>query len=532
MTLLLKREMTRDVAHHDARVIAKGAGVNVLGNLAKLVRPMSSILMTRLFGVEVFGLYTLGWSVIDLLSKVGLFGLDKGVVKFVVRYRSDGNDDAVYRTLGQSLLIGLIVSMGMATLLSVIAPLLSSHVFSKPELTSMLRVLACSIPFFTFSHVLLAATKALKIMRFDAYVRSIAEPVVMLAAVCLCFVVGWRVNGIAIAHLTAAIGGAACAWYCFRRVFSSSACVTGIREMKLWTEVTQFSLPVMCYDVLYILMMRLDALMLGHFLPAVQVGIYGVAIEVALLTKKVRQWFEPIFTPIIAEFHYRQETERLEATFILVTRWIMTVNIACFFGIVLIGRDVLTVFGPVFAAGALSLTLLSLSQVIYGSMGSGDTVLLMAGHPYLNLLNTGLVLVLNGLLGFLLIPRYGIVGAAVGTLLSFTAMTILRLIEVSTLLHISPFRRQLVKPIMAGSFAFMTALAVRSVFLGSGLLSLLACPTLFITLYGVTLVVLRLPDEDQRLLRLGWSWLSSRIQGRHHEDAAVSDSREMRRPPC
>ncbi|MBI4551865.1 MAG: oligosaccharide flippase family protein, partial [Candidatus Latescibacteria bacterium] len=388
---------------HDAKVIAKGAGVNLLGTLARTIKSASFILMTRLFGAEVFGLYVLGWSVIDLLSRFSMFGLEKGVMKFAIQHRVDKNEDAVHRTLGEAILVGLIVSAVMTGLSYVVAPVIAVHVFHKPELTRGLRILTFSIPFLTLSHVLLAASKSLKIMRFEAYVKSIAEPLVMFAAAGLCFVIGWRFSGITFAHLAAAAGGTVFALYCFRRLFSLKACVRGMRSVHLWSEMTRFSLPVVCYDLLYILMMRLDALMLGYYLPAVQVGIYGIAVEIALLTKKIRHWFEPIFVPIISELHHQRQMNRLEENFSLVTRWFLTITIPFFFGIVLIGRDLLAVFGPEFTVGGLSLTLLTLSQILYGSMGSGDLLLMMAGHPYLNLMNTALVLVLNFGLGLFLI---------------------------------------------------------------------------------------------------------------------------------
>lgn len=486
----------REVRRHDAKVIAQGAGVNFLGTLAKTIKSTSFVLMTRLFGTEVFGLYIMGWSVIDLLSKVGTFGLDKGVVKFVVQYHNDQNEDAVHRTLGQAVLIGLTMSAMVTGLVYLAAPFIADRIFHKLELTRILQVFAFSIPFLTLSQVLLAATKSLKIMRFDVYVKSIVEPLVLVAAACLCFLVGWRLSGIALAHLAAAIGGAACALYFFRRLFSSRACVRGIRDMSLWSEMTKFSLPVVCYDLLYILMMRLDALMLGYFLPAVQVGIYGAAIEMAFLMKKVRQWFEPIFAPIISELHYHQKMQRLADNFSLVTRWILTVNLAFFFSMILIGRDILAVFGSEFTVGALSLTLLSLSQVIYGSIGSGDMVLLMSGHPYLNLLNTALVLILNVGLGVVLIPQYGMTGAAVGTLVSFGMLSVVRLVEVYVLLRIHPFRRALLKPFGASLIAFVMTVTVAAWFPTKGVWRGMPLTLMFLIIYGTMLVRFGLEQED------------------------------------
>lgn len=494
----------------DAAVIAKGAGVNLLGSLAKVIKSTLFIFLTRLFGAEIFGLYILAWSVIDLVSKIGSFGFDKAILKFVVQHRTDRNEQAVRRTMGQTFALGLMVSGAISILVYYAAPGISETLFEKPAMTGMLRMLAWTVPFLTLTTLGLAATKSLKIMRYDAYVKSIAEPLLMFAAAWAALFIGWRHAGIAFAHLVAVTGGALVTLTIINRYYGLRACLhQGIRGIRFWSDLTRFSLPVMGYDLVYILMMRLDALMVGYFLPAVQVGIYAIAIEVALTTKKVRQWFDPIFAPIISELNHKNERERLGENFALVTRWVLTINLAFFFGMMLFGKDVLLLFGPTFAAGALSLVLLSLSQVIYASMGSGDNLLILSGHPYLNLINTALVLVVNFVLGLALIPVYGMAGAALGTLLAFALLSVIRIIEVYRRLGIHPFRRVLWKPCCASLLAFGVGYMASAWLPERGLWRAVPLAAVFLAVYGALLVWFELEAPDrmvwQRIRRkLGW----------------------------
>jgi len=62
----------------DAETVLKGSAVNILGKFGRLSKSLCYIGITRFMGAEVLGLYTLGWSLIDLFSKFGLFGLDRG----------------------------------------------------------------------------------------------------------------------------------------------------------------------------------------------------------------------------------------------------------------------------------------------------------------------------------------------------------------------------------------------------------------------------------------------------------------------
>jgi O-antigen/teichoic acid export membrane protein len=240
--------------------------------------------------------------------------------------------------------------------------------------------------------------------------------------------------------------------------------------------------------------------MVGYFLSAMEVGIYLIATEIALSTKKVRQWFDPIFSPIVSELAYRQDTQRIGHNFATVTRWILTINIAFLCGVFLIGEELLGLFGPEFGIGFLTMIILAVSHVVYSSMGSGDTILIMSGHPYINLVNTVIVVAVNFGLNVVLIPKFGMVGAAVGTLVSFSLLTLIRGIEVYRLFRIHPFRWVLLKPILSATVSFAIAYTTSLRLLDYDVLRMVVPPLLFMGCYGLSLWRMKLEDEDYLVL--------------------------------
>lgn len=480
----------------DATTLARGAGVNILGTCARSIRSVSIIILTRLFGAEVFGLYMLSWTVIDLAAKLGNFGLDKGVMRFLPRFRQDGDTSSIYQTVGRAFALSFLISLVTGIALFITAPLIAEQIFDKPDMTGMLRLLSVGIPCLAVTNIALGVTKAHKIMRYDAYVRGIVEPLFFFSVACGAYFVGWRLIGIAVGQCVALAAGAAASAFIFSRFYSLRQCMAGLRSFKVWSPLIQFSAPVMAYEFVYILMIRLDALMVGYFLSAVQVGIFAVAIEIAVTTKKVRQWFDPIFGPIISELHHLRDLERLEHNFVLVARWILTINIAFFCGVALIGRDLLGLFGPEFGAGFMVTLLLVFSQVVYSSIGSGDTMLIMSGHPYINLVNTVVVLVINFLLNLYLIPRFDMLGAALGTLISFALLTWFRVMELYWLYRIHPFRRPLWKPCVAAFVSLGAAWVFAQGLPDLSVVRMAALPVAFMLCYGTLLKWFGLEVED------------------------------------
>ena len=92
----------------------------------------------------------------------------------------------------------------------------------------------------------------------------------------------------------------------------------------------------------------------------------------------------------------------------------------------------LQVFGAQFTDGATALVLVAIAQMISAATGTCQGMLDMTGHTRLKLANTiGLTVLLIGG-GALIIPRWGVVGAAASTLLAIGTVNIAAVVEVWT----------------------------------------------------------------------------------------------------
>ena len=123
----------------------------------------------------------------------------------------------------------------------------------------------------------------------------------------------------------------------------------------------------------------------------------------------------------------------------------------------------------------------------------------MTKYPHFSFYNSIAQLSINLVLNILLVPRYGIMGAAFTTFFSIAVVNLARLVEIRALLDLHPFSRLYLKPIAAGIVSSAAALSVRS-FLG------ISSPVLlFMVFGGIFLAVvkaLRLDPEEQYLIML------------------------------
>ena len=91
-------------------------------------------------------------------------------------------------------------------------------------------------------------------------------------------------------------------------------------------------------------------------------------------------------------------------------------------------------FGPQFQSGAVALMILAVGQFIGTAVGSVGSLLSMTGHEPQLRWNVFIGAVLGVGLGVLLIPDYGLIGAAIATSVAVASKNLLCVYQVNRLL--------------------------------------------------------------------------------------------------
>jgi O-antigen/teichoic acid export membrane protein len=204
-----------------------------------------------------------------------------------------------------------------------------------------------------------------------------------------------------------------------------------------------------------------DRVMLGMLGTSRDVGIYNIAFLVSNFLMLVFMGFNASFAPIISELYHSGKRQELRSLYSSLTRGIIIIVTPALCWLVGFGDDLLRVFGQEFVAGYVALIALCVGVSIRCAIGSVGTLLVMSGHPRYNAVNTVVVTALNIALNWVLIPRYGLAGAAIATAISIAAIDTIGLIEVRILLKILPFRRGYFKLLAAGVGALAGNLLLR-----------------------------------------------------------------------
>ncbi|MDV2495156.1 MAG: flippase [bacterium] len=491
-----------DELQRSLRTLFRGGGLAVAGAvLRRLFGIISIIIFTTFLGAGGFGAYMLLFGAVTIMSVIAAMGLAPGTMRFVVQKRAEGRADQVLGLVRTASRLGFASSVVVVLVGWVLAGPIVTQIFHQPEQVGLLRWMTLAVPASVLCLLWLHATKGFHRMEETFWVSDFFDPAVRISLFLLFVLGGIGLLGAAVsAYIGAAVASAVLARLALRRLVPPGPVRTEPGEV--WALLS-FSLPLLGAGAVGMIMEWTDTMMLGYFTATSQVGVYNVALRVAALSVMVHLAFTSIFAPISADLLQRNKMESLDQLLKIDTRWVFTLTLPIFVLVVLLSRDILVIFGPEFMQGGVALMVLTSALFFNACTGSCGAIIRMSGRTRLAFANNCVAGVLNVLLNLLLIPRLGILGAALATGASIVVVNALRLVQVWWLFKLSPYDRKWVKPVVAGLSGSLAVAGLQKIApVASPAWNLAVSAGVFSLCYAGLLLLQRLEREDKLMLRL------------------------------
>jgi len=212
------------------------------------------------------------------------------------------------------------------------------------------------------------------------------------------------------------------------------------------------------------------------------VGIYYIGLRIGGFISIPANAMNTIFMPIAARLIGQKNIAELNDLYKTVTRIIFVCG-SLSFGVVFFLKDYLVaLFGKGYEASATIILVLLISETIDFGVGPARQLITMSGGGRINMVNSILTLTINIAASFMLIPRYGIMGAAIANAFTNVTLQIITVCELMFIYKLSPFNKEYF--IAVGLFL---CCILGTVFLP--LHDLVRLPIFFISLSGLYLAI-------------------------------------------
>jgi O-antigen/teichoic acid export membrane protein len=428
------RDEMGHISRHSAVFFAGTLFTAVAGYLFK-------IYLARVLGADALGIFALGMTLVGFFGLFNGLGLPQAAVRFVAAYSATEQWHRLHGFLRRSSGILGIGNIVLAVAMMVAGPWLAQSLYHAPALVAYLPLFAVMMILGAFTNFLGQVLAGYKDVALRTVITNfIGSPLNIVFGVAL-ISVGLGLRGYLLGQLASALLVLmlllAAAW----RLTPKAARIVPAVVVPMEREVFWFSAAVFGMSFLDFTLAQSDKIILGAFLDVRQVGIYAVAATLVAFVPVVLQSVNQIFSPTIANLHARGEHALLGRLFQTLTKWVLGSTLPLAFVMIVFSKPIMRLFGAVFEAGWVVLSLGTLGQLVNAGVGSVGYLLLMSGNQA-RLIRVQVVmagLMVAATLG--LVRPFGIAGVAMAAALTNALSNYLNLRQVRAALLLSPYNR-------------------------------------------------------------------------------------------
>lgn len=468
----------------------RGSSLLLVGRFFSIgVNFVVQVLIVRYLSKSDYGAFAYALSLVSLGETVATFGLDRAITRFVPIYHEQRDYNKLFGTI--IMVVGTIVSLGLCMILLVygLQGFIAQRFISDGQALALLLILIVLSPVQALDTLLNGLFAVFANSRAIFFRKYVLGPALRLSVVLLLILGHSSVRFLATGYLAAGTLGVAIYTVILFRALQDQDLFQhfSLRTIKVpAAELLAFTIPLLTSDLVYVVMNTVDAVLLEHFQGTVDVAALRAVQPTAKMNQLVLSSFALLFTPLAARMFARDDREGINSLYWQTAIWIAIISFPIFALTFSLARPLtVLLYGARYEQSAMILALLSFGYYFNAALGQNGLTLKVLGKVrYVVAINV-LAAVVNLGINLWLIPRYGALGAAVGTTSTLIAFNILKQAGLRLGTGISLFHRRYL-----GVYLTIALSA-----LGLLLVQIIAAPSFYISfvLAGfVSLLVLRL----------------------------------------
>ncbi len=383
-----------------------------------------NVVLARLLGADGLGIYHLSLTFALIASVVGRMGMDAAMLKFgaTSQARQDRSGLIVVHRLGMGIATLGCGAVAAGTYLA--ADWLASAVYGDTAIAQPLRLMSLALVPFALLNLYGELLKAGHHQAWSSLVQGAALPLLSLLMLFLFAARIQDASSAAAVYLAANLVVFAFSHVLWRRNLPKQ----GLAEAQPlgWRRLMATAMPMYGSAMADVVMTFSDVLILGLFVSAGEVGIYTAAARTALLTRFLLLANSAVAAPRFAALHAAQDHVGLAKLARRSTLLTTVASVPLLLMFLVFPEKILSLFGPQFEAGAQVLMVLTMGQFVNAATGPVGYLLNMSGYHRIE----GRIAVVGALmtvgLCLVLIPLWGIVGAAAANAMATASCNLLR----------------------------------------------------------------------------------------------------------
>lgn len=371
---------------------------------------ISQIILARTMGEHEYGIFVFVWVLVILIGNLSCLGFHSAQIRFLPQFEADNDYERVRGLATTARVFALISSTTIAALGFVALELFGGHIESYYVMPLFISL--CILPMVALGDTMEGTARA----NSWAFV-ALSPTYIIRPTLILVFMVGavWlgkpptaetaMATSLLATYVTTIGQFFNIKWRLHRRYEKGPMQI----EFRQWFRV---ALPIFLIEGFGFLLTNSDTVVTGLFLEPTEVGIYFAASKTITLVQFVYFSVKAASAPRFSALFGAGEHAELSRFAGQTVRWAFWPALGVGLVMLAAGHFLLSMFGPGFTSGYGVMVILFFGILAKASVGPGEVLLTMAGEQTLCVKLYAVALAANIGLNVVLIPFFGIEGAA------------------------------------------------------------------------------------------------------------------------
>ncbi|MBA2851393.1 O-antigen/teichoic acid export membrane protein [Methanococcus maripaludis] len=395
---------------------------------ASLSHFLLRILLGRELGPSGLGIYTLVFTIYMFGMQFATFGIGVALTKYVSEFSDDINKVKEYVSAGfyGSIFTGFLTGI----LLFIISEYISTYLFKIP-MTELLKITALCFPFISVQRMVLGTLNGFRKMKQNAFLEILLNVFTICLTILLVVFFNMGVVG-AIYGFTipTIIVGIFSIRYLNRYIIYPRRLMLGVIK-----KIRNFGFYVAIANSIGLINTHIDSIMVGYFTDEINVGYYAVATLFGYALLLVPSSIQRITYPLFSKYYAKKDYAAILNLFGSWVNKTLAITLITSFLLVICSKYVISfLFGSNYMISCSPLYILLFGYSIYSPYVSIGGFFSSIGKVNIIYKVMGLCVLFNIFFNVLLIPRFGISGAACATSLSLIISVIINMVIISKIL--------------------------------------------------------------------------------------------------
>jgi len=426
------------------RIVA-GSGVILAGTfIGMLLDIITKKVLTSHLPPADFGTYSLALTVISITGAVATLGLNEGVPRYIAFFRGRHEEQKVHELIISAMLMGLIA--GLLSILvspSLFHSLAENGFDAQGKILSVVKILIFAVPFTILLNLTVAIYRGFDRTNVNMYFYNIIRPVSLLALASAAVFIGASLKGVVFADLLSMVFTFGIMSVYFIKKPPIKRTIKQERKIRFsepTRQLIRYSFPLLITATLLNMMSWMDTIMLGYFKSAEVVGIYNAVYPLVGFLSLVIASMGYVYVPVTSRLWGQNNTAPLGSIYAVMTKWCFLLTFPLFALIFVYPEYFITkLYGAEYVSGAIALRILALGFITNSYFGFNYHTLLASGDSDFLMKCSVTSVGINAVINFMLIPQYGMVGAAIGTAVSYASIEVLMTLRAWKKQNMHPF---------------------------------------------------------------------------------------------